>query len=97
LFAGLTDEQCNQTLDTINAGMDDGRFYTANRRGANNARFVGTVIMQGLGITESRASAILNVWLMNGVLYEKTYRNPASRKKETGLTVNATKRPGPAA
>jgi hypothetical protein len=93
-FGDLTVIQCNEALDAIAEGPAKGVRYCAQRRGRDNSRWAGQVLIDLFNVTEQRASAMIRTWLRNGVLTETTYHDSEQRKNRKGLAVNDAKRPG---
>ena len=92
-FAGLGPEQCNDALDRIAAGPAEGVLFAARRGGLGTARWAGRVLMDGFGVAESQAAAVIAAWLKSGLLEEAEYRDPGQRKTRLGVRVNDEKRP----
>lgn len=91
-FEGLSLEACNAALDRIAAGFPDGRLYSPNKRGRNNTRWAGNVLIDDFGIEEGAAARIITAWLKNGVLIPTKFQHDG--KELPGVLVEATKRPG---
>ena len=52
------------------------------------------VVDRAPGKTEAQARDIIKTWVRNGVLVNKDYDNPVTRKSAKGLHLDTTKRPG---
>lgn len=88
-----TPQQLNAVLDRIAEGPGGGRRYAPTRRGASNARWVGLVLVEMLGINETQAGGIVSVWLKSGLLAVSEQRDPETRKSVAGVDVIDAKRP----
>jgi hypothetical protein len=91
-WAGLSNLALNAALDDIEAGMPDGRRYSA----ANSAKDVAAwraVQKHCPNKTEPQCREIIKTWLDNGVVYSETYQNPITRNDAKGLRVNDVNRP----
>jgi hypothetical protein len=96
-FEGISDVQCNLALDAIEAGIRPGVRYCAHRRGRDNSRWAGAVVVTHLDVADARADIIIGLWLKSGLLTERPYRDAEQRKDRTGLFVDNAKRPSGAA
>lgn len=83
----------NIVLDRIEAGLAGGHRYTDTRRGGGK-RWAGHILIDVLGLSEAEALGVLKTWLKNEVLFIEDTWDEEHRKKQSGLYVNATKRPG---
>lgn len=98
LFEGISVAAVNDCLDVINAGVldDDGKptgdRFTASKAGKSSAKWVGHVIIDCFDVSEEKAAKMAGVWIDNGLLYQKEYRNSNS-KDVKGLFVDPEKRP----
>lgn len=92
VFAGLTIADCNDALDAIAEGPAPGQFFAANRRGRNNARWAGGVLVDMFDVPESTAARVIDTWVKNGVLIPCEFEHKGRTHK--GITVDDTKRPG---
>lgn len=88
----LSDKQCNDVLDRIAEGLQDGALFTDSRRGGGS-RWAGAIIVDMLGKSDDQASTIIAAWLKSGLLEKVSFRD-ANRKDRTGLKVVDAKRPG---
>lgn len=93
VFANISGAQCNRCLDKIQEGPSSGGLYSPSKRGATNARWVGTVLISLLDANEGQAKAIVATWLKNGLLVETEYVDKAEGKRRQGVDVNDAKRP----
>ncbi len=91
----LTVEQCNQALDQISDGPGAGVRYAPTRRGRDNDRWAGSVLVKMFDLTEQQADRIVGTWLQTGLLVRDTYRDPTQRKDRSCVRVIDAKRPGP--
>ena len=67
IFGDATGAALNDILDLIAEGLD-GTPYAPDRRGRNNRRWVGGVLVDRLGMTEDQALRAVAAWVRNGVL-----------------------------
>jgi AAA domain len=92
-WAGMDNALLNRILTEIDHGMLDGTFYSA----ASNARTRAAwkvVCRLAPQKTEKQAREMIQTWIKTGVLDEREYQNPVTRKFATGLYVDDAKRPG---
>lgn len=87
-------DQTNEVLTKIDDGLGGGVLYSASRRGRDNTRWAGRVLVDLLDISEKQAIQVIATWIKNGVLFEEEFRDPRNRHPRTGLRVNNAKRPG---
>jgi hypothetical protein len=78
----------NQALDVIAAGLDDLPYAKDPR----NGRWAGNVLVDMLGLTRADAIKATAAWLKEGLLFEKQFRDPETRKARVGFGVS-TRRP----
>lgn len=93
VMGDLTVPQCNEALDAIAAGPRVGVLFTQNKSG-KTTRWAGQVLVDLFGVSEKRASGIINIWAKQGILETRKYEDAEQRKLLSGLFVNETKRPG---
>jgi hypothetical protein len=86
-WAGLSRATLNAALDDIEAGLPDGRRYSA----ANAAR--DTAAWRVVQKHTATCREIVKTWCENGVLYSEAYKNPKTRDEAQGLRVNNALRP----
>lgn len=99
---GISIHAINTVLDRIDGGLvgpdgvPTGSRYTASTRGGSkeSGRWVGTILINSLGMKEAQAKTLIKTWLSNGVLLEQGYEDPSRRKEITGLFAPRNKRPG---
>lgn len=91
-FGDLTSIDCNAALDAILAGPEPGVLFTMTKKGGST-RWVGKVLMTKCGRTEEQAKEIIDSWCNSGLIFETDYKNAQTRQKQTGVTVNPSKRP----
>ena len=77
----------SQALDAIEKGFDADTPFTASRRGENNHRWAGYVLIRMLKLDEAAAADLISQWLRNKVLVQKTYRDKSQSKDRTGLFI----------
>lgn len=94
LAANATPAQLNEVLDII-AQPAAGWLYAAHRRGKQNDRWAGQVLVDVLGFSEKQATGLIAAWLKSGLLYQESYHDSEQRKDRTGVRVDDTKRPTP--
>jgi hypothetical protein len=92
-MAGITVADINLALDRIAEGPKPGVLYAATRRGRNNDRWVGSVLVDAFGLNDAQASGMLAAWFKSGLLSETTYRDAQERKDRSGVAVDDSKRP----
>lgn len=85
-------EQLNEALDTL-ASPPAGWLYSPTRRGRDNQRWAGQVLIDTLGLGEKQAAEIVRAWLDSGLLYREEFRDDRTRKMVTGVRVDDSKRP----
>jgi hypothetical protein len=91
LFADIGIPTLNDILDEIDAGLPDGNRYS---NAPNTDRPAWRVIKKHChGKTEGPAREIIKTWIKSGLLVEKEYDNPTTRKSVKGLWVDNLKRP----
>src|SRR5262249_7146912 len=96
LFEGIEVSTINDCLDVIKQGPRDKDGKHTNEKfgpGVQGARWVGKVMIDVLGINETRAKKIIKLWLESGLLVECTYED-TKRKDNKGIDVDDSKRPG---
>ncbi|MGV7219237.1 AAA family ATPase [Bradyrhizobium sp. UFLA05-112] len=91
LFADISVPTVSAILDEIDAGLPDGNRYSNAARSDRPAWSV--VRRHWPGKWEGPARLIVNTWLKSGLLIEKDYENPKTRKPVKGLWVDHLKRP----
>jgi hypothetical protein len=79
-----------KVFDELSAGPGDGEQYTLTRRGEDNARWAGFVLVRA-GLNDVQATTILRLWAQNGVVTPSRYHSTRQRKQLTGITLNAVK------
>lgn len=92
-WAGLSDQLLNRILDDIEQGMPDGERYsgTPNAR----ARAAWPVVQKHApDKTEAQCREVIKTWLKSELLKVEQYESPGRREKQSGLAVDASKRPG---
>jgi hypothetical protein len=92
IWQGVSQQQIDQILKLIDAGMGNGVYYSAAPSAKERAAW--PVVLQFLpDRNETQARSMIASWVRNGVLTIFPYRNESIRKDEQGLRVNSTARP----
>jgi hypothetical protein len=91
-WGGISAEALNAILDEMEVEMPDGRRYSGQPQAKDRAAWRA---VQKYCPTKSEAQCreIIREWIASGVLHEKKYHDPVSRKEEWGLFVDPNKRP----
>ena len=92
-WAETDDALLNRILSEIDAGMPDGTFYSAGPKAQTRAAW-SVICKFAPQKSEAQAREMIRVWIKNGLLVERDYDNPATRKPAKGLHVDDAKRPG---
>ena len=92
-WAETDDALLNRILSEIDAGMPDGTFYSAGPKASTRAAW-SVICKFAPQKSEAQAREMIRVWIKNGLLVERDYDNPATRKPAKGLHVDDAKRPG---
>jgi hypothetical protein len=92
-WANLSDVALNAALSEIDAGMPNGQRYSGAASAKSRAAWP-VVRRHCPNKTEAQCREIVRKWLKTGVLYDKDYDDPKTRKTVQGLCVNPAKRPG---
>jgi hypothetical protein len=100
-FDGLSFDAIGSALDRVEEGVIDedgvvtGVRYSASTKGGTreSGRWVGTLLIDVLGVSEAAAKKIIWTWLQAGVIAEHEYQNPVARKSQKGLFAPCDKRP----
>jgi hypothetical protein len=91
IFADLSITMTNDILNEIEAGLEDGSRFTdapnATKRGA------WRVVEKHSKKAEEACRHVIKRWLDIGLLVNRDYENPATRKPAIGLSVVNEKRP----
>lgn len=90
---GLDNALLNRILTDIDGGLPDGNRYSDARSAGERAAWK-VVLEHAPQKTEAQAREIIKVWVANGVLVSREYRNAVTRKDVTGLHLDTAKRPG---
>jgi hypothetical protein len=86
---------CERVLPNHSSNTDASRTRRSRGSATKSAWAAWRVVAKHApGKTEAQAREIIKVWVKNGVLENREYDNPASRKPAKGLYLDATKRPG---
>jgi hypothetical protein len=92
VWADMDVEMQNAILDTIDAGLPDGRRYSDH--GSAKDRAAWRVIQKHApDKKEGPCREIIKKWIADGVIKVDDYDDPEHREKRKGLFVNADKRP----
>jgi hypothetical protein len=92
-WAGLDVDLLNRILSAIDAGMNDGTFFTAAPKATTRAAWQ-VVCKFAAEKSEGQAREVIGTWIKTGLLTEFDYENKVTRKPAKGLKVDSTKRPG---
>jgi hypothetical protein len=82
----------NRILDSIDAGLPDGRRYSSAPSAKKRAAWQ-VVLTEMPDKTEAQAREIIKTWVKNGLLINRVYDDPVERKPAEGLYVDPKKRP----
>ena len=93
LFADISVPVINQILDEIDAGPSEGDRYSDARNVADPRAAWSVVARHCPGKGKGPASRVIKTWKDSGLLVEKNYHNPRTRKDVSGLWVDNLKRP----
>ena len=93
LFADISVKVINQILDEIDAGPSEGDRYSEARNVADPRAAWSVVAKHCPGKGKGPASRVIKTWKDSGLLVEKNYHNPRTRKDVSGLWVDNLKRP----
>jgi hypothetical protein len=91
-WADLSNYMLNTMLDDIEAGLPDGRRYSAAPPAKATAAWP-VVKKHCSHKSEKQCREIIKTWVDNEVLYSEPYKNPVTREDAQGLRVNDAKRP----
>lgn len=102
MLEGVSTHRINAVLTMIDDGMVDdkgipnGRRYTLSTKGNSKAtgRWVGSLLIEHLGVTEAQAKVLIKAWQDNGVLIEGDYYDTARRENARGVFAPEGNRPG---
>ena len=92
LFGDMSIPTINAILDEIDAGLPHGERYSDARNVADE-RAAWSVVKKHTGKGTGRAARIVKAWRDTGLLIQKNYYNPRTRKDAGGLWVDPAKRP----
>ena len=92
-WAGLDVELINRILTAIDAGMEDGTFFSHASKASTRAAW-HMVRKFAPEKSEGQAREVIGTWIRTGLLTEFDYENKVTRKPAKGLKVDSTKRPG---
>jgi hypothetical protein len=91
-WEGLEPEALNTILDTIDAGLPNGRRYSTHNRATGRAAWK-VVHEHCPAKSEAQCKEVIKQWCDARVLIEKEYDDPVTRKTEIGLRVDPNRRP----
>lgn len=83
--------QLNEALDVIATPPADW-LYSPTRRGKENNRWAGQVLVDLLHYTDKQAATLVTAWLRSGLLYREQFRDE-HRNTRTGVRVDNSRRP----
>jgi hypothetical protein len=93
LWAGLSHFKLNEILTAIDAGLPDGRKYSAHSRATDTAAW-RVVQEHASDKTEEAAKEMIKAWVRNKVLVPQPYHDPVARKDDVkGLVLDQARRP----
>jgi len=92
VFADVSVVMVNAILNDINAGLPDGNRYTSAAAATERAAW-RVVTKHVPDKPEGAARKMIASWKASGLLIEKEYENPTTRKTVKGLWVDDSKRP----
>jgi hypothetical protein len=93
LFAQIDARTANAILDKIDAGLPDGRRYSSGN--AATGRAAWPLVCEAVPeLNEKQARKVINTWIDKRVLEIREYTDPHQKRPESGLFVNAARRPG---
>lgn len=90
-WEALDGRRLGAIFTALRAGPGEGEQFTLTRRGRDNPRWAGFVLMKLAGLTEPQAASILWRWAENGVIVTAEYFSPGQRKQRLGLSFNDIK------
>jgi hypothetical protein len=93
MWAGLSMTLCNAILDDIDAGLAKGERYS-DAPAAKDRAVWPVVTRRAPVLSTDQAKEVIATWRRNGVLEERDYQSLVERKKQKGLYVVPSKRPG---
>lgn len=88
----VDDRDKRKVLDVIEVGLPNGVRYGVNRQGSSR-RAAGLLLEEHLKLPRAAADRLIKEWLAEGVLVQRSYRNPSRGRDEAGLFVVKAKRP----
>lgn len=88
IWADRTPADFDVALCTIAQGYEPGVLYAATKQGNSSKRWVGFVIMNVLGFSETQAKEVVEKWLRDGTLERSEFMHPKRREMVSGVTVN---------
>jgi hypothetical protein len=91
-WEGLSYLKLNEILTVIDAGLPDGRRYSAHNQAKETAAW-NVVLEHAPDKPEEQAKLIIKTWIKNKVLVPEEYQNPITHKAAQGLRVDQSKRP----
>ena len=91
-WANLDSPLLNRILSDIDAGLDDGNFYTDGNRTTNRSAWQ-VVQRHAPAKSEAQCREVIRTWIKNEVLIPFEYDSPTTRKEAKGLRLDPSKRP----
>jgi hypothetical protein len=91
LFHGVSISTVKTIFDKFRDGPEPGEQYAPTRRGANNERWAGDVIMEYTDKNIDQAREMIRAWKQENVIIVNNYRSNTERKLRAGITLNEDK------
>ncbi len=91
LFSQITPDQITEVLDVIQQGPEPGILYGGTRRGSSS-RWAGDALKRVCDVSDKQAQAMLDAWMASGLLFLREFKDPSTRQKRQGLSVDNSKR-----
>jgi hypothetical protein len=90
---GLTYEKIGEIIDMIGGGPGNGERYGFDHK--VRERWCGNVVVDEADVSFAKALTIVKTWRRSGLLYERDYQSPTTKRCRKGVYVDASKRPSP--
>ena len=75
LWSSIPSSEVNRVMDIIAAGPAPGVRFSPERRGKQNDRWVGTPVVEALGVNPEQAALMVVAWLKSGLLTRELYHD----------------------